>query len=907
MARISYDGQSFILDDRRLWLVSGAIHYARVAPQLWRRRIRAARLAGLNCIETQVFWNLHEPSPGTFNFEGAADLGRFVRLIGEEGLYCMLRAGPYVGDDWDSGGLPPWLAEVAQMRLRQVNGPFLEACARYLGAVMGQVASLQVTSPIRGKKSRGAVGGGPIIMMQAEYQWLCDNPKQEYVGEIARYLRESGCRVPIIECNNLWSAVDGTISTWKADNHLTADLRQMRLIQPQSPRLVSEHRPGVPDHWGEDPDSRVAPELFEYRLGSILAAASQFNMHLFHGGTNFGFFGGRAHGLGGGFVTTSHDCDAPLREAGGQGPKYLAVKRLCTFANQFGHLFANFDPDRQSAVVLPVEEGQTQSIIHQSGLQGQVVFVLKGAGDRSTETTVLLPGGEALSIPTGSDRVAWFVLNMPFSPGLVLTHTNLRPWAILNRRLLVLFGPAGADGVVCINDASHRIKVPNGQTPAVLKADELVVVVLNRKQVDAAFLDRNELVIGGCPLGEDGQLIASPGWKSALAFSADGRRRKLRTVIAARPTAPRLGPWQHAGLEPILNGNSPTFRVIDDPAPLEQLGCPFGYGWYRLKMKAGRTQKTLAPRAADRLHLYQEGSLKGILGHGFDGMDGPISLNLAGTTVVLADNLGRVDGGWNQQQPAGLFGHFYAARSVKLGRPKVSEARVPDLFELDGFWNECRRDERPRTPWLSWNLNPDGRNPLIVDVAELPFRAALLVNGALVGAVDPHQSSARTRFVLEVGVTIRMRPKRLQLALFEPVSFKQLARIAGHLRLYQATENLTSRAGWAFAPWTMPEDADFSPMERPWPGRPCWYRSRFTVSGNTVPLFLEVKGLSKGQIYINGHNAGRYFVSTRTGKAVGPQSRYYLPEPWLDPDADNELTLFEEHGKSPTSCRLVNG
>ena len=50
MARISYDGQSFILDDRRLWLVSGAIHYARVAPQLWRRRIRAARLAGLGHI-----------------------------------------------------------------------------------------------------------------------------------------------------------------------------------------------------------------------------------------------------------------------------------------------------------------------------------------------------------------------------------------------------------------------------------------------------------------------------------------------------------------------------------------------------------------------------------------------------------------------------------------------------------------------------------------------------------------------------------------------------------------------------------------------------------------------------------------------------------------------------------------
>ena len=65
--------------------------------------------------------------------------------------------------------------------------------------------------------------------------------------------------------------------------------------------------------------------------------------------------------------------------------------------------------------------------------------------------------------------------------------------------------------------------------------------------------------------------------------------------------------------------------------------------------------------------------------------------------------------------------------------------------------------------------------------------------------------------------------------------------------------------------------------------------------------------MSKGQIYLNGHNVGRYYHATRTGRSVGPQERYYLPEPWLQTDTPNELLLFDEHGRSPVACRLVYG
>ena len=51
-------------------------------------------------------------------FDGDLDLRRFVQLIGEEGMYCILRPGPYVNSQWDFGGLPPWLNRVEQIKLR---------------------------------------------------------------------------------------------------------------------------------------------------------------------------------------------------------------------------------------------------------------------------------------------------------------------------------------------------------------------------------------------------------------------------------------------------------------------------------------------------------------------------------------------------------------------------------------------------------------------------------------------------------------------------------------------------------------------------------------------------------------------------------------------------------------------
>ena len=64
------------------------------------------------CVNIQVYvpWNVHEPYPEQYNWEGIADLEGYLQLAQDMGLYVLLRPGPYICAEWDFGGFPWWLA-----------------------------------------------------------------------------------------------------------------------------------------------------------------------------------------------------------------------------------------------------------------------------------------------------------------------------------------------------------------------------------------------------------------------------------------------------------------------------------------------------------------------------------------------------------------------------------------------------------------------------------------------------------------------------------------------------------------------------------------------------------------------------------------------------------------------------
>ena len=923
MTTVSYDGQSLIIGSRRIWLTSGSIHYPRVPHQLWRSRIRAAKQAGLNCIDTFVFWNVHEPKPGQFDFEGDHDLRRFVETIGEEGMYCILRPGPYVGADWDFGGLPPWLTRVEGMRLRQTNGPFQEACARYLGAVLDQVKDLQVTSSAHptGVPDNGGFlagnGDGPIVMMQVENHWYCDPPKggETYLTELTRYLREHGCTVPICDSNHLWSRTERVISAWSGTDHLPSDLRQLRVVQPYSPAFVIDCPPGQVDQWGQTRHQDVDPVAYQFKLASILAVGAQYNISPFHGGTNYGFFSGRNPQSDFRFTTTSYDRGAPLPESGVPGPLYTTTKRVSVFASQFDQLFAYLEPQRQHACI-GIDDDQVPglSVVHQSGSHGDVVFLFKSAKDKTTQTKILLPNGLTLPIPIGDDRVTWFVINAALGGVATLNYTNLRPWAFVGKRLLVLFGPAGADGLVCINEAPLQVSVPQGRQPVALEEHEqLTIAVLNQDQVDSAFISPSGLVLGAVGLDDRDQPIPVKGRARASIVHHNGKVKSVKAKSPPRSSPPRLSSWKQACVGALLDGTSEQYQSIDGPASLEELGCDYGYGWYRLTFKSSVTAEAFAPQSADRIHLYRKGKLDLLFGNGPSAQQGPTQLRFEGHMVVLADNLGRFSDGWALGEQKGLYGHFHAVESVDLNTAKKADEKPPDLFTLRHFFPRSRKSEQTQSQTFTWKIKASGKNPIVVEVDRLPSRAMLLVNDEPIGAYDPRQSGGIARWVLTVGQELKTTQNQIKLAILGPSEDHsehdkalRIARLSKYLRIYRVKRLLSAKADWAFAPWTPPDGDDFHPLSKADPPQPHWYRCSFESPRNDLPLWFELERMTKGQILINGHNLGRYFIATHMGEAVGPQKRYFIPQPWLHTDQPNELLIFDEHGASPKKCRLVH-
>jgi beta-galactosidase GanA len=104
------------------------MHYARIPREYWRSRLKMAKAMGLNTVTTYVFWNVHEPKPGVFDFSGNADVAEFIRgkaIPGEGvGLLSGVIAGGKPVTSWDNYSLPFEAPE----KLAYSSAPCVGAC-----------------------------------------------------------------------------------------------------------------------------------------------------------------------------------------------------------------------------------------------------------------------------------------------------------------------------------------------------------------------------------------------------------------------------------------------------------------------------------------------------------------------------------------------------------------------------------------------------------------------------------------------------------------------------------------------------------------------------------------------------------------------------------------------------------
>lgn len=140
----------FMLDGEPMLVKAAELHYPRIPRPYWEHRIKMCKALGMNTVCLYVFWNIHEPRMGEYDFEGQNDLREFIKLCDRNGLKVILRPGPYVCAEWEMGGLPWWLLKKKDIALRHRDEFFMDRVERFEQAVASQVGDL--TAP----------DGGPI-------------------------------------------------------------------------------------------------------------------------------------------------------------------------------------------------------------------------------------------------------------------------------------------------------------------------------------------------------------------------------------------------------------------------------------------------------------------------------------------------------------------------------------------------------------------------------------------------------------------------------------------------------------------------------------------------------------------------------------------------------------------------
>ena len=315
-------GDHFELDHKPFQIIAGEIHYARIPREYWRQRMEMAKAMGLNTIATYVFWNVHEPRPGVYNFSGNADLAAFLQLAQEEHLYVLLRAGPYSCAEWEFGGFPAWLLKDPRMSkaLRANDPAFLVPAERWLKRLGQEVGKYQIGF------------GGPIIATQIENEYGNFSNDPAYMARMKEIFLAAGFNQSLLYTVDPSKAlgrgeIEGVLAGVNfGTGHAQAALDTLAAFRPGQPLFASEYWPGWFDLWGHPHETRpIAPQLDD--LSYILSHHASLNIYMFHGGTSFGMMAGASRSTGRyrGNVT-SYDYDAPLDEAGHPTPKFFAYR-----------------------------------------------------------------------------------------------------------------------------------------------------------------------------------------------------------------------------------------------------------------------------------------------------------------------------------------------------------------------------------------------------------------------------------------------------------------------------------------------------------------------------------------------------------------------------------------------------
>ena len=319
------DGQ-FLLDGKPFRIISGEMHYPRIPREYWRARLKMARAMGLNAITTYVFWNEHEPTPGVYDFSGNNDVAEFIREAQQEGLWVILRPGPYVCAEWEFGGYPAWLLKDPTTVVRSSDPKFMVPATRWIKRLGQELSPLQIGN------------GGPILLVQVENEYGSFGNDHAYMEQNRQALLDAGfTKAQLYTADGPGDIANGSLPDLPIGINFDGDkvgsaekgFATLKAARPDGPMFNSEFWAGWFDHWG-GPHAHTSAERQAANLEWELERGYSVSIYMFHGGTNFGWMNGANSSDAKPAMyepdVTSYDYDAALDESGRPTAKFFAFR-----------------------------------------------------------------------------------------------------------------------------------------------------------------------------------------------------------------------------------------------------------------------------------------------------------------------------------------------------------------------------------------------------------------------------------------------------------------------------------------------------------------------------------------------------------------------------------------------------
>ncbi|HLV78723.1 MAG TPA: beta-galactosidase [Chthonomonadaceae bacterium] len=854
-AFIDFDGRGFLIHGKRTFLVSGSLHYSRVPRALWRDRLLRLKRAGFNTVQTYAFWNFHEPQEGKWDFSGEKDLDAFLKLVKEMGLYAVVRPGPYVCAEWDSGGYPVWLRFKPGLRVREDNPEFLAAVDHWYEKVIPIIAANQIGR------------GGAVILVQLENEdpqgWGTDIPNPYF-----RHLRDKavalGLEVPFFFSGLHHGADPAGDHPWDSRGRT-------------NPWYCTEFWPGWYDLYGPlDPPRARAVERGMWKI--LAYGGNGFNFYMLHGGTNFDTWNDNE-------VASCYDYGAAIGQAGDLRPIYYRFKRAALFARSFADILE--DSVNATDAYQGYATDSALRITARKSPAGDILF-LDNNGPAPAQSQVryehsFTPTAGPMTLEPG--EILPIVQNFPLLPKVTLKLAAARLLGVVDQgeaTTLLAYGLPGdpielrfavpAKGVTIWQGAPALALDPAHPTQLTLAAripsdrvDSYLFTVGGKKVrvlvMDAATADHTWVV----EAGESRYVVCNAPYVGEVRLSES---RIVTDHTDHTDTAPSVQRRQADSKVLSVSSVSSSASVIQIFIERPETGNPFGSPPAPLLYGSGDQPQRLQamPETAARPPAFT-----------------PV-LSAWDTRAADAEAQPEVSlDGWKRSEtplPMGADGDISAyawyRATVHVAQEGIYPLNLEDAGDrvvvfTNGKWADNSavhvRYDQPAPHILHVHLKA-GDNTLAVLAAH--YGRNKLFN--VLGPIDKIDAKG----------------------------------LAGPVSISLPSGERVPVHGWAMrGGLSDPEDpkALWKPFHRSvMNGIPTFYRSEFTAAppaatGPHPILRVSLAGLSRGFVWLNGHNLGRYPEKV-------PVNGLYLPECWLV-NGENRLVIFDEEGDPPTHVALV--